>query len=87
MKKILVILILSLGLLSCTQNQKVKKYGGTATINLPQGKKLINCTWKEDNLWYLTRNMLPNETAETYELKEKSNYGVWEGTYIIVETK
>lgn len=72
---------------SCTENQKAKQYGGTATIELPKGVKLVNCTWKDSDLWYLTRPMTASDSAVTYEFKEESNYGIWEGTYVIKETK
>lgn len=46
-----------------------------------------NVTWKEDNLWYLTRPMNENDVAETYNFNEKSSWGLVEGIYIIVEIK
>jgi hypothetical protein len=84
---ILVITIATLLLSSCTKNQRVKRYGGTATIELPAGQKLIHCTWKDSNLWYLTRPMSQKDSAETYTFQEKSNFGLREGTYIIKEKK
>lgn len=72
---------------ACTENQKAKNYGGTATIQLEPNTKLINAIWKKDDLWYLTRPMLAHEKADTLYFKEQSSYGVWEGTYIIYETK
>jgi len=74
-------------LASCTENQKAKSWGGKATIDLPAGKKLINATWKDDNLWYLTREMRAGETAEEYVFSEESSFGIMEGTYIIREHK
>jgi hypothetical protein len=84
---ILITLIIAL-LSSCTKNQRVKTFGGKATIELPRGQKLINCTWKEgDNFWYLTRPMGPKDSAEVYTFQEKSSLGLVEGTYIIKEVK
>ena len=74
-------------LTGCTENSRAKNFGGTAELELPANKKLILVTWKEDALWYLTRDMRPNETPEVYYFNEKSSWGVWEGTYIIKETK
>lgn len=74
-------------LTSCTQNNRVKNFGGSAKITLPKGKKLVTVTWKDANLWYLTRDMRDSDVAETYEFHEESSFGVWEGTYIIKETK
>lgn len=84
MKKLLPILLL---FAACTESQKAKTYGGTAEITLPAGEKLITATWKEDDLWYLTRPMLMGDSAVSYTFKEKSSFGVMEGTYIIHEVK
>lgn len=83
---VLITLIIVL-LCSCTKNSRVKHFGGTATIELPAGQKLIHCTWKDSNLWYLTRPMSPKDSVETYTFQEKSNLGMVEGTYIIKERK
>jgi hypothetical protein len=85
-KVILSILAISL-LASCTQNERAKSFGGTATVNLPQGQKLVNITWKEDQIWYLTRTMNSSDSAETYTFQEESSYGMMEGTVILKETK
>jgi hypothetical protein len=74
-------------LVSCTENSRVKNFGGTGNINLPQGQKLVNVTWKENQIWYLTRKMKKDETPETYQFQEESSWGVVEGTYNIRETK
>ncbi len=74
-------------LTSCTQNQRVKKWGGTGNINLPKGTKLVNVTWKNDQLWYLTRPMTESDITETYNFQEESSWGIIEGTYIIIESK
>lgn len=85
MKKVL--FLLPLILFSCTENSRVKNFGGEGTINLPKGRKLVNVTWKENQIWYLTRAMNSNDVAETYQFQEESSWGVIEGTYNIVETK
>jgi hypothetical protein len=72
---------------SCTENSRVKQWGGEGTINLPQGRKLVNVTWKETQVWYLTRPMNSTDVAETYQFHEESSWGMVEGTYNIVETK
>ena len=64
---------------------KVTKKG--VTINLPKGRKLVNVTWKETEIWYLTRPMDTSDVAETYQFHEESSWGMVEGTYNIVETK
>jgi hypothetical protein len=72
---------------SCTENNRAKNYGGTMTINLPVGQKLETITFKESNVWYLTRPMLPTDSAVTHTFKEESNYGVMSGTILIKETR
>ncbi|MEY4572409.1 MAG: phage Mater [Bacteroidota bacterium] len=83
------VLLFSVGvfLLSCTENQRVKNFGGQGTINLPKGRKLVNVTWKDTEIWYLTRPMEANDVAQTYQFQESSSWGMLEGTYKIVETK
>lgn len=87
MKKLFGILIVSISLVSCTSNSRVKTWGGEATFNLPKGEKLIMITWKEDQLWYLTKPMKVTDSAENYTFREESSFGLIEGTYNIVETK
>ena len=87
MKKVFLAVLMGVMVTSCTENERVKAWGGKGTINLPKGKKLVNVTWKETQIWYLTRNMDSNDVAETYEFHEESSYGVIEGTYKIIETK
>jgi hypothetical protein len=79
---VLFALMLSLG---CTEQQKVKKVGGTGTKTLPPGMKLVNVSWKENNMWILTRPMRPGEVPEEYKFSESSDYGILEGTMVIKE--
>ena len=87
MKKVFLAILMGVMVTSCTENERVKAWGGEGTINLPKGKKLVNVTWKETQVWYLTKDMDSNDVAETYEFHEESSYGVIEGTYKIIETK
>lgn len=89
MKSLIFILTVffTLSLTGCTENNRVKSWGGEGTINLPKGRKLVNVTWKETQIWYLTRPMSSTDVAETYQFHEESSWGMIEGTYNIVETK
>jgi hypothetical protein len=87
MRKLILILTLILTVSSCTENSRVKNFGGEGTINLPANQKLINITWKEGQIWYLTRPMGKDDVAETYKFSEESSWGAIEGTYNIIETK
>ncbi len=72
---------------SCTDNSRVKNWGGEATLHLPKGQKLLNVTWKGSQLWYLTRPMTDKDVPETYYFHEESSWGMVEGTYVMVESK
>lgn len=87
MKKVFLAILLGVMVTSCTENNRVKNWGGEGTLNLPQGRKLVNVTWKENQIWYLTRPMDSTDKAETYQFHEESSWGVMEGTYTIIETK
>lgn len=87
MKRVLFITLFISILMSCTDNDIVKNFGGTTTIDLPNNIKLVNVTWKETNLWYTVRPMRIDEEAEVYTFQEQSSYGVIEGKYIIREHK
>lgn len=72
---------------SCTDNKRARSFGGTQTIELPKGEKLISATWKETDLWYLTEPMDSAYIPQTKKFQESSSMGVWEGTVVFVESK
>lgn len=74
-------------LLSCTTNERARSFGGTMDVTLPCDQKMVMVTWKESSLWYATRPMHEDESAETYTFTEKSPYGMNEGTVIIKECR
>lgn len=73
----------------CTENQRARNYGGSMTVKIEKGQKVVNATWKgadgTGNLWILTRPMRTNETAEVLVFQEKSTFGVMEGKVILKE--
>lgn len=89
MKKCILIamaIIISIIMFSgCTAQERAKNFGGSSTITLEHGEKLEMITWKDDSLWYLTRPMREDETAETHIFKQNSVYGVFEGSVTIIE--
>jgi len=92
MKKIFSILILlavmlTLGLTSCTENQRAKSWGGTADVDVEPGQKVVVVTRKDSDLWVLTRKMRADEKPETYNFFEKSSWGLLQGNYIIKESR
>jgi len=62
-----------------------RQFGGSETIELKPGERLVNLTWKETNLWILTKQDTTKPT--TYSFKEKSSFGIAEGQVTIIETK
>lgn len=86
MKKIIPIVLLLLAS-SCTQNQRAKNYGGIAEIELEKGQKLVDVTWKDTDIWYLTKPMTSKDSAETYMFQEESTYGLIQGKVIFIESK
>lgn len=81
-----VALTLSTALFSSCQTV-TKNWGGDTTIDLEPNQKLEEITWKGNSLWYLTRPMTENDIAETHTFQEQANFGVFEGTVTIVESK
>ena len=91
MRKKLLIVALVAGLLptlfSCTENQRARQFGGTLTIELPPGEKLVMATWKEVDLFYLTEPMDSGYTPKTKIFREDSSWGVMESTVVFKERK
>jgi hypothetical protein len=84
MKKVLLGLLGITMLVSCTENTRARVWGGSQTIQLEEGVRLVNVTWKEgSDLWILTKR--DTTKASTYSFSEKSNLGVMEGQVIIIE--
>ena len=81
--------MLGLIVVSCiTDNQMARQYGGTEEISLLPGQRLVNATWKEANLWYLTEDMpIDYVPKKNVYFKEKSNYGLAEGTIVFHESR
>lgn len=64
-----------------------RNFGGEITINLPKNEKLVEATWKGNNLWYLTEPMDSCYVPKTKMFKENSIGGLLEGKVIFVEHK
>lgn len=86
MKKVFIIIIL-LFLISCTDNNRARNFGGKIEVKLPPGKKLIIATWKEAQLWYLTEDMPADYIPSNKEFHEDSQFGIWQGTVVFIESK
>ena len=66
-----------------------KRIGGTTTIELPAGKKLVPYTvqWEPNgsHIWYLTEDAEPGYQPKAYTFHESSNLGILEGTIVFQE--
>ena len=80
-----VVLFFTFFLNSCTKQDRIKNFGEEGILELPAGKKLVNLTWKESDMWILVRDMKEGETAETYIFYEESSYGLMNGKYTVKE--
>lgn len=84
MKYLKLITILSLlALSSC--NYVTRVAGGNMTIDLEKDQKLVNVSWKDRDLWVLTRLKKEGEQPETYKYVEYSTFGVLNGVFTIKE--
>lgn len=85
-KKAIAILTMTIILTGC--HETTRSFGGSMTLELPKGQKLEEITWKDDAvLWYLTRPMREDEQPETHTFKADTEWGVFEGTVTIIESR
>ena len=90
MKKKILGILLAVGMMTTMLTgcqSTTRSLGGSMTIELEPNTKLELITWKDDSLWYLTKPMLEDDIAETHTYQQSSEWGVFEGTVTIVETK
>ena len=73
-------------LCSCEQ-YVTREFGGKTEIKLERGQRLVEATWKNADLWYLTEPMDSDYTPKRKVFKESSMYGVCEGEVIFIETQ
>lgn len=72
---------------SCTENVRSRVYGADMTVRLEPGEKLVEATWKENNLWYLVEPMDSTYIPKTKIFKENSSLGIIQGKVIFIEQK
>lgn len=86
MKKFIFALMLCLCLTSCDQSI-TRTMGGTTKIELEPGEKLVEATWKGDDIWYLVEPMDSDYVPKAKTFKESSRIGVLEGKVIFYEKR
>lgn len=69
----------------CTQNERVRMYGGSMVVTLDPGQKLIMATWKDMNLWYLTEPAEDGYKPVVKTFKEDSRFGIVQGEIKFIE--
>lgn len=84
---LMMVILLVCVFVMCGCQGAAKTFGGTVTIELEPNTKFEMITWKDDSLWYCTRPMREDEIAETHTYQQSSEWGVFEGTVIIIEKK
>ena len=86
MKK-LFIAIAAIMLMASCENFLARNLGGHQTIELEKGQKLIEITFKDNDLWILTEPMDSDYIPKTKTFYEKSNFQQWQGKITIIESK
>lgn len=87
MKKLILIVVALICMCSCTEQIRTRQFGGKMEIRLPAGQELMEATWKDDDLFYLTRPMTPDYVPVTKTFQESSSWGVMESTVYFIETR
>jgi len=87
MKKIFIAFAIAIMCMACTPNEITRNYGGKTTINLEPGQRLVECTWKDNNIWILTEPMDSDYVPKTKKFTESSGWGCLEGEVTFIESK
>ena len=69
------------------ENYVTRNLGGSQTITLEKGQRLVEITFKRNDLWILTEPMDSDYVPKTKTFYEDSNYGIMEGKITIVEQR
>ena len=83
----LLMFIVLLILLSCSQNRITTMFQTEKTQVLPSRKKLVSVSWVSGNAWYLMRDRLPNEKVESYVFRDFSRIKRFQTVIYINETE
>lgn len=71
----------------CSSQSITRSWGGEMEVELEPNQKLVEVTWKESSLWFLTKDMSDDDVAESYRFSEKDSWGMLEGCVSIKEVK
>lgn len=84
---IMVVIFVAFAVSVFSSQFSAKQFGGVYTVNLAPNYKLINATWKANDLWILTQPMTQHDLPITTTFQEYSNLGILQGKVIIIESK
>ena len=88
MKKLFILVIAAtLSFISCTEQERARHFGGKTVIQVDPGYKLVEVTWKDENLWIFMEEMDSDYVPKTKIFKEESSYGVMEGCITFKESR
>lgn len=88
MKKFICFIVCLISLTSCTENERARNFGGTQTIKVEKGMRVVEATWKDEaSLWYLVEPMDDDYTPKTKKFIEDSRFGCIEGEVVFVESR
>ena len=89
MKKILtfISLVICICCISCTEQERARQFGGTATIDVEPGYRVMMATWKGDDLFYMVEEMPSDYEPHDKMLIESSSYGLIESKTIFKESR
>lgn len=89
MKKIYLFLSLLtiLSFSSCTEQFRVREFGGKMDIEVPAGYKVTSATWKEAELFYFLEPMEEGYVPKNKKFIESSSYGILESEVTFKEKR
>jgi len=79
--------LVALVMLTSCENLVTRNFGGSQTIELEKGQRLVEITFKDNDLWILTEPMDSDYVPKTKTFYEDSNLGVMQGKITIVEQR
>ena len=80
-------LMVAVLMLTSCENLVTREFGGSQTIKLEKGQRLVEITFKDHDLWILTEPMDSDYVPKTKMFYEDSNFGVMQGKITIIESR
>lgn len=81
----LLVLLTGIVITSCTEQGRTRTLGGTMVIEVPNGYKVTNATWKESDLFYFIEPMEEGYQPKQKKFIESSSYNILETEVIFNE--